>query len=172
MSGSTQLKQREILWRKTQKRIKRNWKMALWSCPGPRRFKWTLFEMCQWNCRELLHVLRWKFRDLSFPRNFFDLGSYLSKRRVLKASKRNLEREISTTAETEFFSREVCEVQSKPLLSSHLYIDTCWVYTKLIWSPKPLEQVNHFTVKLKTLIWVFERIKALNGAMRMTCIIL
>ena len=102
-SGSTRLKQCEILWRKTQKRIKRNGKMALWSCPGPRRFKWTLFEMCQWNCRELLHVLRWKFRDLSFPRNFFDLGSYLSKRRVLKASKRNLEREISTTAETEFF---------------------------------------------------------------------
>ena len=75
--------------------------------------------------------------------------------------------------ETEFFfPREVCEVNSKPLLSSHLYIDTCWVYTKLIWSPKPLEQVNHFTVKLKTLIWVFEIIKVLNMAMRMNCVIL
>ena len=75
--------------------------------------------------------------------------------------------------ETEFvFPREVCEVHSKPLLSSHLYIDTCWVYTKLIWSPKPLEQVNHFTVKLKTLIWVFEIIKVLNMAMRMNCVIL
>ena len=106
VSGSTQLKQREILWRKTQKRIKRNWKMALWSCPGPQRFKWTLFEMCQWNCRELLHVLRWKFRDLSLSRNFFDLDSYLSKQRVLRASKRNLEREILTTVDRDwiFFS--------------------------------------------------------------------
>ena len=67
----------------------------------------------------------------------------------------------------DFFSCEVFEVQRKPLFSSHLSIVTCCAYTKRRRSHKPLKQVNHLTVKLKTLIWVFERIKALDGAMRM-----
>ena len=35
--------------------------------------------------------------DLSLSQNFFDLDTYFSKRRVLRASKRDLEREILTT---------------------------------------------------------------------------
>ena len=52
----------------------------------------------------------------------------------------------------DFFPCEVFEVQRKPLLSSHLSIVTCCAYTKRRRSHKPLKQVNHFTVKLKTLI--------------------
>ena len=40
--------------------------------------------------------------DLSLSQNFFDLGTYFSKRRVLRASKRDLEREISTTVDQDW----------------------------------------------------------------------
>ena len=40
--------------------------------------------------------------DLSLSQNFFDLGTYFSKRRVLRASKRDLEREISTTVDRDW----------------------------------------------------------------------
>ena len=62
--------------------------------------------------------------DLRLSLNFFDLDMYFLKPRVLRASKRDLEREISTTVDRDriFFSCEVFEVQSKPLLSSHLSI--------------------------------------------------
>ena len=56
-----------------------------------------------------MHILRWKFMDLSLSQNFFDLDTYFSKRRVLRASKRDLEREISTTVDQDwiFFLAEV-----------------------------------------------------------------
>ena len=81
--------------------------------------------------------------DLSLSRNFFDLDTHFLKRRVLRASKRDLEREISTTVDRDwiFFSCEVFEVQRKPLLSSHLSIVTCCAYTKRRRSHKPLKQV-------------------------------
>ena len=55
--------------------------------------------MCQWNGRELLHISCWKFIDFSLSRNLFDLDTYLLKRKVLRASKRDLEREISITVD-------------------------------------------------------------------------
>ena len=69
--------------------------------------------------------------DLSLSRNYFDLDRYFLKPRVLRASKRDLEREISTTVERNwiFFFLRVFEVQSKPLLSSHL---SCFHETEMI----------------------------------------
>ena len=45
--------------------------------------------------------------DLRLSRNFFDLDMYFLKPRVLRASKRDLEREISTTVDRDriFFLR-------------------------------------------------------------------
>ena len=45
--------------------------------------------------------------DLRLSRNFFDLDMYFLKPRVLRASKRDLEREISTTIDRDriFFLR-------------------------------------------------------------------
>ena len=40
--------------------------------------------------------------DLSLSQNFFDLDTYFSKRRVLRASKRDLEREISTSVDRDW----------------------------------------------------------------------
>ena len=125
--------------------------------------------MCQWNCRELLHILWWKFMDLSLSRNFFDLDTHFLKRRVLRASKRDLEREISTTVDRDwiFFLAKFLKYKGS----------RCWVaifpLSRVVLTrngedrTSHFKQVNHFTVKLKTLIWVFERIKALDGAMRM-----
>ena len=47
--------------------------------------------------------------DLSLSQNFFDLDPYFSKGRILRASKRDLEREISTTVDRDwiFFLAEV-----------------------------------------------------------------
>ena len=103
--------------------------------------------MCQWNCTELLPILWWKFMDLSLSRNFFDLDRYFLKPRVLRASKRVLEREISTT------------------------VDRDWIFFLAKFSKYKHfnKQVNHFTVKLRTLSWVFERIKSLDGIVRMNC---
>ena len=52
--------------------------------------------------------------DLSLSQNFFDLGTYFSKRRVLRASKRDLEREISTTVGRDwtFFLAEVSKYKA------------------------------------------------------------
>ena len=52
--------------------------------------------------------------DLSLSQNFFDLGTYFSKRRVLRASKRDLEREISTTVDRDwiFFLAEVSKYKA------------------------------------------------------------
>ena len=58
--------------------------------------------MCQWNGRELLHISCWKFIDFSLSRNLFDLDTYLLKRKVLRASKRDLEREISITVDRDW----------------------------------------------------------------------
>ena len=54
--------------------------------------------------------------DLSLLQNFFDLGTYFSKRRVLSASKRDLEREISTTVDRDwiFFLAEVSKYKASP----------------------------------------------------------
>lgn len=40
--------------------------------------------------------------DLSLSQNFFDLDTYFSNRRILRASKRDLEREISTTVDRDW----------------------------------------------------------------------
>ena len=40
--------------------------------------------------------------DLSLSQDFFDLGTYFWKRRVLRASKRDLEQEISTTVDRDW----------------------------------------------------------------------
>ena len=40
--------------------------------------------------------------DLSLSQNFFDLDTYFSKRRILRASKTDLEREISTTVDRDW----------------------------------------------------------------------
>ena len=52
--------------------------------------------------------------DLSLSQNFFDLDMYFSKRRVLRASKRDLEREISTTVDRDwiFFLAEVSKYKA------------------------------------------------------------
>ena len=52
--------------------------------------------------------------DLSLSQNFFDLDTYFSKRRVLRASKRDLEREISTTVDRDwiFFLAEVSKYKA------------------------------------------------------------
>ena len=52
--------------------------------------------------------------DLSLSQNFFDLDTYFSKRRILRASKRDLEREISTTVDRDwiFFLAEVSKYKA------------------------------------------------------------
>ena len=52
--------------------------------------------------------------DLSLSRNFFDLDTCFLKRRVLRASKRDLEREISTTVDRDwiFFLAEVSKYKA------------------------------------------------------------
>ena len=52
--------------------------------------------------------------DLNLSQKFFDLGTYFSKRRVLRASKRDLEREISTTVDRDwiFFLAEVSKYKA------------------------------------------------------------
>ena len=49
-----------------------------------------------------MHISCWKFIDFSLSRNLFDLDTYLLKRRVLRASKRDLEREISITVDRDW----------------------------------------------------------------------
>ena len=102
--------------------------------------------------RIIAHILWEVYAFKSFAK-LIRLGYVFLKWRVLRASKRDLEQEISTPVDRDciFFSCKVFEVQSKPLLSSHLSIVMCCAYTKLRWSQNPLQQVNHFTVKLKTL---------------------
>ena len=71
--------------------------------------------------------------DLSLSRNFFDLDTHFLKRRVLRASKRDLEREISTTVDRDwifFLAKFLKYKASKPPLSSHLFIVTCCANTK------------------------------------------
>ena len=41
--------------------------------------------------------------DLSLSQNFFGLDTYFSKRTVLRASKRDIEQEISTTVDRDWF---------------------------------------------------------------------
>ena len=55
-----------------------------------------------------------KFMDLSLSQNFFDLDTHFSKRRILRASKRDLEREISTTVDRDwiFFLAEVSKYKA------------------------------------------------------------
>ena len=52
--------------------------------------------------------------DLSLSQNVFDLNTYFSKRRILRASKRDLEREISTTVDRDwiFFLAEVSKYKA------------------------------------------------------------
>ena len=49
-----------------------------------------------------MHISCWKFIDFSLSRNLFDLDTYLLKRKVLRASKRDLEREISITVDRDW----------------------------------------------------------------------
>lgn len=49
-----------------------------------------------------MHILCWKFIDFSLSRNLFDLDTYFLKRRVLRVSKRDLEREISITVDRDW----------------------------------------------------------------------
>ena len=105
--------------------------------------------MCRWNCRELLHILWWKFMDLSLLRNFFNLDTYLLKRTVLRASNgmRNFDH---FRPRLDFFFGKV---QSKPLLSSHLSIVTCCAYTKLRWSHKPSKPLYYKIENTDLSLW-------------------
>ena len=49
-----------------------------------------------------MHISCWKFIDFSLSRNLFDLDTYLLKRRVLRALKRDLEREILITVDRDW----------------------------------------------------------------------
>ena len=63
--------------------------------------------------------------DLSLSQNFFDLDMYFSKRRVLIASKRDLEREISTTVDRDwiFFLAEVSKYKAAKAFFSRLSLN-------------------------------------------------
>ena len=103
--------------------------------------------------------------DLSLSQNFFDLDTYFSKRRVLRASKRDLEREISTTVDRDWilFLAEVSKYKvSRWSIFSHLLLNKIWrrvihsfsVSTKLF---RGIMKSASFDLSITALVLILEK---------------
>ena len=135
--------------------------------------------MCQWNCRELLHYIVVELCGFTYFAKHFQLTYYLLKRSILRASKRDLEREILITVgrDSTFFRRGTVSncvadhCSDRHLEYNHLFWHAlCLSLLYLKGLHQPLKQLSFFS--LKSWNW-FESLKGKCSRSRKSdCIII